>query len=231
MKLLDLFCGAGGAAMGYHRAGFTEIVGVDCKNQPNYPFEFIQGDALEFVRRNGIEFDLIHASPPCQAYVDFNNGRPSKHPRFIEELREILLELGRDYVIENVDLAPLLNPIVLCGTMFDLRVIRHRRFEFPALPLVLVPPCNHWGRTSEGEFAAVYGRGAKGKRHGRGIRDAKPDVNGPDWGAAMGIDWMTKAEMTQAIPPAYTEFLGRAWFKVACPTANEKVCEPHLNKK
>jgi DNA (cytosine-5)-methyltransferase 1 len=205
-RLLDLFCGAGGAAMGYRQAGFGDIVGVDINPQPHYPFEFVQGDALEYVAEHGHEFDAIHASPPCQAYVQRNKNLVTRHPKLIERVRSLLE--GIPSVIENVEGAPLYSPIKLCGTMFDLPVRRHRLFEFSQSPPLLVPHCDHRGRTvASGDLAGVYAFGGKGHRHGRGIRDPKSSP-GPRWADAMGIDWMTQAELTQAIPPAYTRYIG-----------------------
>ena len=205
-RLLDLFCGAGGAAMGYHRAGF-EVVGVDNQPQKNYPFEFHQADALEYVAKHGQEFDAIHASPPCQAYIQRNKNLPTRHPRLIEPTRDALLATNRPYVIENVPGAPLHSYVELCGTMFSLLVLRHRWFECSYLLLPGLPH-NHWGTVADGDFAAVYARGGKGHRHGRGIRAPK-SAPGPPWAEAMGIDWMQPTELTQAIPPAYTEFIGK----------------------
>ena len=128
MKLLDLFCGAGGCGMGYHRAGF-EVVGVDINPQPNYPFAFVQGDALN-PPVDLQSFDVIHASPPCQRYssaVLIKNR--SKHPNYIQQVRTMLQASGKFYVIENVPGSPLKNPMKLCGTMFVLNVVRHRLLE------------------------------------------------------------------------------------------------------
>jgi DNA (cytosine-5)-methyltransferase 1 len=204
MRLLDLFCGAGGASMGYFQAGFTDITGVDHRPQPNYPFKFLPMDALEFVRRHGDEFDFIHASPPCQAYIQRNKNLVTKYPKLIDPVRELIK--NQPYVIENVEGAPLLNPARLCGTAFGLLVIRHRLFE-SNIPLVS-SSCNHWGSVASGDFAGVYAFGGKGHRHGSGVRDVK-NMPGPPWGEAMGIDWMTQLELTQAIPPAYTEYIGK----------------------
>jgi DNA (cytosine-5)-methyltransferase 1 len=208
VRLLDLFCGAGGAAEGYHRAGF-EVVGVDINPQKNYPFEFIQADAMDFDLSG---FDMIHASPPCQGYIQRNKNLVTKWPKLIEPIREKLIDSGLPYVIENVEGAPLIDPIRLCGTMFDLLLLRHRLFE-SNLPLSVDLQCDHWGTVADGDFAAVYAFGGKGRRHGRDaegnrLRDpgSKP---GPEWSVAMGIDWMTKKEMSEAIPPAYTEYIGR----------------------
>jgi DNA (cytosine-5)-methyltransferase 1 len=208
-RLLDLFCCAGGAAMGYRRAGF-EVVGVDINPQPRYPFEFHQADALEFLLKHGGEFDAIHASPPCQRYSvasKAHNGNADAHPDLVPVVRDILQKIGRPWIIENVIGAPLRNPVVLCGTMFDgLRVIRHRQFESSekiAAPGACRPHplCYttdkrkpHYGRLDEmTAFVTVSGGGNCSKA-------AAAD--------AMGIDWMTKDELNEAIPPAYTEYLG-----------------------
>ena len=130
-RLLDLFCCAGGAGMGYSRAGF-DVVGVDLSPQKNYPFEFIQADALALDPKFLASFDAIHASPPCQSYSDLakRNGNAHEWPRLIEPVREILRSTGLPYVIENVEGAPMIDAVVLCGTMFPgLRVLRHRLFE------------------------------------------------------------------------------------------------------
>lgn len=205
-KLLDLFCGAGGAASGYWRAGF-EVVGMDIHDQPRYPFEFIRGDALRcslaFLRR----FDAIHASPPCQAYSTLRaRHQDVEYPDFVAEVREMLTASGKPYVIENVQGAPLLEPFVLCGTMFPgLRVIRHRLFETSFLvpvpehgkhPLVHTHDRRkrHYGKTCEWrDFVTVTGGGNCSTAAAR---------------EAMGIDWMTKKELNESIPPAYTEHVG-----------------------
>ncbi len=207
-RLLDLFCCAGGAAMGYHRAGF-DVVGVDIKPMPRYPFTFVQGDALEYLAAHGAEFDAIHASPPCQAYMDTNkNGaKSSNHPRLIEPTRKLLEQIGRPHVIENVHLAPLRASLLLCGTMFGLRVIRHRYFELSfGAPLTM--SCYHWGQVANGEFIGVYAFGGRGHRHGKGMRDGPPMAAQVTKAQAMGIDWMVEKELNEAIPPAYTEFIG-----------------------
>jgi DNA (cytosine-5)-methyltransferase 1 len=157
MKLLDLFCGAGGAAMGYYRAGFEDITGVDNKPQPNYPFEFILGDALEYVIDHGAEFDVIHASPPCQAY-SITKSLPwvDDYPELIEPLRNLLKETDKPYVIENVLGAPLINPLELCGSMFGLPLIRHRLFE--CNPPIWFPPqphaCKHLYTNSSRDYSS-----------------------------------------------------------------------------
>jgi len=197
MRLLDLFCGAGGAGMGYHRAGF-EVVGVDIKHQPHYPFEFHQADALEYLSGQGQEFDAIHASPPCQKYGKTKH-LAGDHPQLIGQVRDTLIAIGRPYVIENVPGAPLRNPVVLTGPMFGMNIVRDRLFECSFdVPFVLSPtspPAVKMGRAiNDGDMLQPVG-------HFAGVEYAR---------AQMGIDWMTRSELAQAIPPAYTEFIGRA---------------------
>jgi len=206
MRLLDLFCGAGGAAMGYHQAGFDEIVGVDINPQPNYPFAFIQGDALEPPVRLD-DFDLIHASPPCQAYAGLAS-KDGRHPDLIPPTRKLLQ--GYPYVIENIEGAPLVNAARLCGSMFGLGVRRHRRFETSFL--LMTPPCNHNGHEIRGYYGRNYGPALVSadaiQRKGR-----KPLYRGTieEGKADMGIDWMGWDELREAIPPAYTKYIGEAF--------------------
>lgn len=202
MRLLDLFCGAGGAAMGYHRAGFTDIVGIDHLPQPHYPFEFVQADAIEYCKQRGAEFDIIHASPPCQRFSAMRVVWPDReHEDLLTPTRELLLELNKPYIIENVPGAPLVNPIMLCGTMFGLLVIRHRMFETNP-PIYFVPaPCAHLRKVVK------HGRRPNRKTQYHGVTGGFPDVEFAR--EAMDIDWMTQKELAQAIPPAYTEWLGK----------------------
>jgi DNA (cytosine-5)-methyltransferase 1 len=198
-RLLDLFCGAGGAAVGYHRAGF-DVVGVDIVPQPRYPFEFIQGDAMTWPLDG---FDAIHASPPCQRYSALSNPtlNAAAHPDLIAPVRERLIASGLPYVIENVARSPLAGYIVLCGTSFGLRVLRHRWFEMSAPPL-FVPPCAHEGSTIDGTYVGHVegGRDRYGKQ--------RPNWSMEERQSAMGIDWMTRLELREAVPPAYTEWIG-----------------------
>jgi hypothetical protein len=204
MKLLDLFCGAGGASMGYSRAGF-EVTGVDIKAQPNYPFDFHQGDALAFLDRYGGDFDAIHTSPPCQASSALTKGtnKGRVHEDLIPATRAALQQFSVPTVIENVKGAALRKDILLCGEMFSLAVLRHRFFEFENCRVIQPPHPPHRGRVAGfrhgtwyvGPYFAVHGRGG-----GKGTAD--------QWRAAMGIDWMLKKEVAQAIPPAYTEYIG-----------------------
>jgi hypothetical protein len=183
-RLLDLFCGAGGCTKGYQRAGF-HVVGVDIQPQPNYcGDEFHQADALDFPLD---AYAAIHASPPCQAYANVTRwrGDPDDHPRLIEHIRQRLAASGVPYVIENVRTAELRPCLVLCGSMFDLPIRRHRGFETSWNGFQLVPPCQH--RPTDMAFM---------HKHERAYADA------------MGCDWMTNREARQAVPPAYTEFIG-----------------------
>jgi hypothetical protein len=205
--ILDLYCGVGGAAVGYHRAGF-DVVGVDINPCVNYPYSQYQIDALEAVERLWwfYKFDAIHASPPCQAYTTLakgNNGNTGKYPDLVGPTREVLQATGLPYVIENVPSAPLVNPITLCGEMFGLGVIRHRRFESNVM-LMQPPHVPHRGRVAgwrhgerfDGPYVAVYGDGG-----GKG--------SVAEWQAAMGIDWTdNRKSIAESIPPAYTEFVG-----------------------
>lgn len=206
--LLDLFCGAGGASRGYHDAGFA-VIGVDIAPQPNYPFTFVQMDALEYLGRllrgdvRPVP-DVIHASPPCQAFTAYRRkgrGVGDGYPDLISPVRESLESSELPYIIENVQGAPLRDPVTLCGSMFKLDVRRHRLFEtnWPLRQL----PCFHAEQA------------AKGKRFpGATNRDGRYTVEVGVWRIpletqrrAMGIDWMTLEELTEAIPPAYTSYV------------------------
>ena len=208
--LLDLFCGAGGAAMGYHRAGF-DVIGVDIDPQPHYPFEFFQVSAFtalcdESIMRN---VAAIHASPPCQHYSDLarRNGNADDWPDLVGPIRDCLIGTGRPWVIENVEGAPLIKPMMLCGTMFpELRVLRHRLFE-ASFPLVAPPhPTPH---------PLVFTHDKRKRHFGQLDQDTSfvqvtgggncTVANARD---AMGIEWMTKHELNEAIPPAYAEWVG-----------------------
>ena len=196
-RLLDLFCCAGGAGMGYHRAGF-DVVGVDIRPQPDYPFVFVQADAIEFVRGAGAGFDAIHASPPCQRYSELTPATArASHPDLIAPTQQALRVAGVPYVIENVDGARhLLGPsLMLCGTMFGLPVWRHRWFEMPWWKSAVAPTeCRHRGRP-----VVVSGRK-------RGCKDATPD----EMRAALGTPWIRRrSDVREAIPPAYTEYIGK----------------------
>ena len=207
--LLDLFCGAGGAAEGYHRAGF-DVVGVDIEPQPNYPFLFIQGEAtgaLGWTLLNSV--GAIHASPPCQAYSTTASLHSNEYPRLIEPVRELLDDTGLPYVIENVAgaKADLREPITLCGSSFGLGVRRHRLFEVSGFDVGLVPPCNHGEQREPIDVTGTGGPRVGERTDGGGGNSRKPR-NLAEAREAMGIDWMTRPELSEAIPPAYTEWIG-----------------------
>lgn len=202
MRALDLFCGAGGASCGIRKAGYTEVWGVDHAPMENYPFEFIQEDAIEFMQGGLDDFDFIWASPPCQAYSwggAQHRNRGKEYPDLVAITREYLVASGKPYIIENVVGAPLISPVRLCGTMFPgkLKVFRHRLFE-SNVPLVVEMKCDHKGhkakerRGDDGDFFTVAG-------HNTGTYE--------EWADAMGINWMTKKELSQAIPPLYSKYL------------------------
>jgi DNA (cytosine-5)-methyltransferase 1 len=207
-KLLSLFCGAGGACKGYEDAGF-EVWGVDSnpklRKQYIHPGRFICADAIEILKSKEFiaQFDVIHASPPCQAFSKATAKRHREnHPDLIESVRKELIATGKPFVIENVEGAPLKNYVVLCGTMFGLDVVRHRLFE--CNPNISFPPfmCNHHKKTIKQNhkgkvdltknFHCVVGKPAD-------LESAKK---------AMGIDWMSVRVISQAIPPAYTNWIG-----------------------
>lgn len=217
LRALDLFCGAGGASMGLHLAGF-DVTGVDLHPQPEYPFQFIQADALDV---DVSDYDLVWASPPCQRYsaATRQTGRPNEHPDLVSEVRQALATAPA-WVIENVPGAPLKSPIMLCGEMFGLGVIRHRLFECswdqPQPRHVPHRP----GGLVEGHYVTVTGNGGVPawtykEREARGMPRYFPEEMSLErWQQAMGIDWMSRKALVQAIPPAYAEWLGlqaRAW--------------------
>lgn len=194
-RLLDLFSGAGGAAKGYQMAGF-HVTGVDIAPQPRYCGDaFIQADALEYLAQHGHEYDAIHASPPCEAYSVVSAIRSGfVYPDLVAPTREMLEQVGKPWVIENVPGAPLRATLMLCGSMFGLRVKRHRLFE--ANWALGFPPfcCDH----QKGKFLDMYSSGKARKGTERGYCDA------------MGVTWAPVTVATDSIPPAYTEFIGRA---------------------
>lgn len=214
--LLDLFCGGGGAGMGYHRAGF-DVIGVDVNPQSDYPFEFVQADVFEFiaqVRWAGV--DAVHASPPCQAHTSLRvMHNAQQHPDLVAPTRDALVESQRPYVIENVVGAPLFDPIRLCGTSFNLGVEvydgwrqlrRHRLFESSFA--IEAPACRHDGPT-----IGFYGDHARDRRRKAGVHRGIdfPDSDKIELGRrAMGMPWATRwRTISQAIPPAYTEHIGK----------------------
>jgi DNA (cytosine-5)-methyltransferase 1 len=204
MKLLDLYCKAGGASKGYQLAGF-EVVGVDIKKQKRYPFKFIQADCLELMKDMEFlkSFDVIAASPPCQTHSITQHlrnaqGKSTDKIDLIPQTREALIESGRPYVIENVPGSPLVNPIQMCGSSFGLKVRRHRLFESNLQLKGSV--CNH---KEQGKPVGIYGSMRdeipNGGHTAKSIEQARE---------AMGIDWMIWGELVEAIPPIYTKEIG-----------------------
>lgn len=199
LKALDLFCGGGGAGMGLHLAGF-EVTGVDISPQPKYPFKFIQADALSI---DLSLYDFIWASPPCQAFTKARKLQGNKHPELIKPIRKKLKLSKKPYCIENVVGAPLINPTMLCGTFFNLKTYRHRIFE-TSFKMPKLKNCVHkFKQTKMGrppkpeEFIQVVG-------HFSGVPQAQK---------AMGISWLGQKELAQAIPPAYSKFIGECFLK------------------
>lgn len=198
-KLLDLYCCQGGAAKGYTDAGF-EVVGVDIDPQPRYPYEFHQGDALAFGAEHGHKFDVIHASPPCQAFTNAQKIQGRTHANLIDPTRELLDSIGVPYVIENVPGSPLRDDLTLCGAMFGLGTYRHRVFELGGFQVDQSDHPPHVARTAKmgrpakpGEYMHVVGNFS-------GVSRARQ---------VMGMPWANRDGLREAIPPAYAEYIGR----------------------
>lgn len=226
-RLLDLFCKAGGASAGYELAGF-HVTGVDIQPQERYPCEFIQADAMEVLRDTAFlnNFDVVAASPPCQCYSVTKHLSSGKHPDLVEPVRRLLVAWGGPYVIENVVGAPLVFPVRLCGSSFGLDVRRHRLFE--SNMYLRRSKCRHGWQTSRfphkdtrpgradklSHVVQVCGGGNSKRTTSlrRTICVSGQDEAGSgvdEWRRAMDITWMNRDELSQAIPPAYTKFLGR----------------------
>jgi DNA (cytosine-5)-methyltransferase 1 len=204
---LDLFCCGGGASMGLYRAGFN-VVGIDIDHQPHYPFPFLQADALTLDPEWMAAFDFVWASPPCQRYTRGAKkwGTTDCHPDLIAPTRDLLESIGLPFVIENVPDAPVRADVTLCGSMFGLRVIRHRSFELSG---VVVPQPEH------GQHAADYVT-VTGHTGGSSKRDGTAGFGTiEDWKEAMGIDWLPASKLCEAIPPAYSEHIGRRLLRFA----------------
>lgn len=204
LRLLDLCCCSGGAARGYHNAGF-EVTGIDIVDRPRYPYTFIQADAIDYVLTHGHEYDAIHASWPCQHDAAITKGTNHRlrhrYADLYEKGKAAMLTTGQPWIIETTAARP---DIVLCGTQFGLPILRHRKFEVHGWTPMAPPHTRHRGRVRgwrhgqyhEGDYLAVYGKGG-----------GKATV--PEMQQALGIDWTdVHEELTEAIPPAYTRFLG-----------------------
>ena len=208
-RVLDLFCGAGGASAGYARLGW-EVVGVDLNPQPRYPFTFVQGDALEMLSSWAASFDLVHASPPCQAHSTLRHRTGNVYPDLIAPTRAMLEAMRVPYVIENVVGAPLLEPVTLCGSMFGLGVRRHRLFE-TSFAVPPPPLCRHDLQPEPIDVSGNGGYQYKPREKRGGGRGRKPH-NLAEAQAIMEMPWSDRRGISQAIPPAYTEWIGR-WFR------------------
>lgn len=220
IKLLDLCCKAGGAARGYELAAIElgykiEITGIDIEPQPNYPYKFIQADAVDYILKNSHKYTHFHASPPCQPYsVSTARFRQAGkvYRDILEEITEQMYKTNKPGIIENVMPSPVRPDIILRGDSFGLKILKSRKFEcvnwFSMKPILK----KKIGSVKAGDFALCIGNGQlkvtngiKFKIPGNSILEV--------WSYAMGINWMTIHEMAEAIPPAYTHYLGIDFFK------------------
>jgi DNA (cytosine-5)-methyltransferase 1 len=204
MKLLDLFCGVGGASAGYTAAGF-DVTGIDLKHGKRYPYTYIRGNVSDYLNNKYLQqFDVIHASPPCQTYSITQHlrnaqGKSTSKVDMIPEVRAALIASGVPYIIENVPGSPLIDPVQLCGSSFNLKVRRHRLFESNINLKGSI--CNH---KAQGKPVGVYGslndEIPGGGHTAKTLQQAR---------TAMGIEWALWGELVEAIPPIYTEYLGK----------------------
>ena len=252
MKALDLFCCDGGAAMGLKRAGFDEIVGIDIEPHPNYPFDFIQADATNTpVKISG--FDFIWASPPCQNYSIGTVGWRNKGKQYVDlvaKTRIFLKSVGKPFVIENVPMAPIRKDLLLCGQMFNLPIIRHRHFEIEGFRAEKRRHPHHFDSVNKGSLICVAtgtdgvgGFGFRNKEERAEARKRKKSKyiqvagHGGDgfsstiksWQWAMGIDWIkNKKYLAEAIPPAYSEYIGKEFFRTKGITPKISIAKERL---
>lgn len=199
--MVDLFCGPGGAARGYADAGW-DVVGVDLAPQPSYPYSWYRADWLDGLANLYALADAFHASPPCQKWSRLAPATKAAYPDLIADVRAALEWTGKPFVIENVERAPLRDPITLCGTQFGLQIRRHRQFELSPPVFAMLPPCWCRGRVASGELIGHrFGTESRGRRQ-------PPRRTEAERRAALGVPWMTTREARQAIPPAYTQWIG-----------------------
>ncbi len=210
MRVLDLFCGGGGAAAGLIRCGF-DVIGIDIEPHQNYPGQFLRADALHPPVHLGA-FDLIWTSPPCQAYSWASRQYADRFPDLVAPVREMLDNSGVPYVIENVPLAPIRNDLLLCGTMFGLQVIRHRHFEVRGFR---VEQPRHPNHSPFEPYQCICGAnsGTPPSRGRERLKRLGATWRKNDWERAMDIDWMTRKQIAEAIPPAYSEYIGQAFLR------------------
>jgi len=227
IRLLDLCCGAGGAAMGYYQAAqkmgiHITITGIDINEQPNYPFNFIKTDAVEYIKQFGKLYTHVHASPPCQKWSNstaLQRANGKEYPDIVDPIRNEMLKFGIPCIIENVLQAPIASDVILRGDMFGLKVLRKRKFELinwfmlkPGMPIKR-------GSVIEGDYVSVFGKAAwiksgKMKVAGQKMPKFKKKTIMETWKYAMGIDWkISNKELSEAIPPAYTNYLGLEFLK------------------
>lgn len=209
-RLLDVFCGAGGCSVGYERAGF-EVAGIDIDPHPDYPFAFVQADAMEVLQDRAFlsRFEVVHTSPPCPRYSAATNARPGlaeKHPDLVGPVRDLLRDWGGVYVIENVPGAPLDHPALICGWAMGLRHIRrHRLFESNVF--LMSPGC----LCPDGDTISVFGNSGEDRRRSTRAEFGMIRKHVPlkEIRELMGVQWMTKRDdISDAIPPSYTQHIG-----------------------
>lgn len=213
MKVLDLFCGPGGASYGMNH-GVNEVVGVDKEPQPDYPFEFVKCDVFDLPMEFFEEFDFIWASPPCQGYIHTNKKKEG-YERLIPKTRQLLYNTRKPFVIENVPSEHIRQDLMLCGTMFDLKVLRHRFFEIEGFHVPRIKHLRHKGMVATGDYVACYSGGFGNDRTRK--RYDRINFTFQDMKEALCLDWVTpKSKITECIPPKYSEYI------ISCATKEKE---------